>query len=153
MDTQNPTSYPSYYCLPGTTTPVAYELAWLLLTAPKEQRLDLVLASIMYSWKLQLSETVQDGKKVLVPVWYFQKAPDDSRFRYTHTLHSMLPGIAPLLADRVPYYSRSEATDRYHGANHYLRDWLFDAGVEHTLHYDQTLGVQLKYNVGEGTHG
>lgn len=152
MDTQSPTPRPSHYCLLGTTAPVVYDLAWLLLTAPKEQRLDLALASIMHTWKLQLSETVLDGKKVLVPVWYFQKSPDDSRFCYTHTLHSKLPKIAPLLADQVPYYSRSEATDRFHGANHYLRDWLSKTGVEAALHYDQILSVQLKYNAGNGIH-
>lgn len=150
MDTQNSTSRPSHYCLPGTTALVGYDLGWLLLTAPKDRRLDLALASIIHPWHMQLTETVQNGKKVLVPVWYFQHYPNDPRYHFTHTPYSTLPGISRLLSDPVPYYSQSEATNRYHGGNHLLHNWLTEKGVEYTLLYQKTLGVQLKYNAGKG---
>lgn len=152
MKTHYPTSRPEHYYLPGATRAVDYDLAWLLLTAPKDRRLDLALASMMHTWKLQLSETVKDGKRVLVPLWYFQKFPNEPKYHFTHTLYSLLPGIAPLLADQVPFYSRSEATDRYHGASHNLRDWLSETGIESTLNYGQPLSVHLKYNAGKGVH-
>jgi hypothetical protein len=111
--------------------PIAYDLAWLVLSAPKERRLDLALASIMHAWQISLAETIQDRRRVLVPIWSFEKHPGDTRYHFTYTPQSTLPGIPQLLSDKVPYYSLSESARPFQGANHQLRDWLSDQGVEY----------------------
>jgi hypothetical protein len=55
----------SVYTLPGTSTPVPFDLAWLLLSAPKQDRLDLALASRMWDWTMEIAEVIEHGERAV----------------------------------------------------------------------------------------
>jgi len=131
------------YTLPGTFTSVPFDLAWLLLTAPKEYRLDLALASRMYDWTMELAEVIQNGKRAVVPIWSFRKALSGKMYHYTYSPDQTLPGIERLLYAQVPRYSRAEGAPG--GAFHQLQGWLLNQQAEFELFYAQQAKVALTY--------
>lgn len=76
----------------------------LLLSSPKDWRLDLAIASLLYSIERETVEVIEKGQRLTCPIWYFSDGASE-RYWYAERDGARLARAGYQSRERVPRFS------------------------------------------------
>jgi hypothetical protein len=116
----------------------------MLLSAPKERRLDLAVGSLLYDVQREHIQIVDEKTRKIIPIWYFYDPVKQRRvFYYKAQARAWKPQTRPgeRYPDPVPAYISNPA------ASQELRAWITNRSGEYTLAH----GKEFRVTITRGT--
>ncbi len=120
----------------------------MLLSAPKERRLDLAVGTLLYDVQREYIQIVDEKTRKVIPIWYFYDPVKNRRvFYYKAHARAWKPQTMPgewWKPDPVPAYISNPV------ASQELRAWITNMSGEYTLAYGQE---EFRVTILRGTDG